>query len=324
MKWKVWLCAAVAVAILSGGALVIFNYVNAKPPRTEISTPESRKAGPFDGERAVAYVSAICDIGPRISGTAGMKKQQELLEKHFEKHGATVTYQKFEARQPSRDRDVSMANMIVTWHPKAERRLIICCHYDTRPIADEERRHDDWTKPFVSANDGASSVAFMMELAHHMKDLKLEVGVDFVIFDGEEYIYDKNKDKYFLGSEHFAAEFKKQKDGPKYLGGILLDLFAGKGAVYKVEPYSNLHAGPLVEDIWKQAESLGVSNFKFEYGPEAMDDHIALNKAGIPCIDIIDFSYEHWHKLSDTPDKCSAESMANVAKVILAWLPKVK
>src|SRR5262245_23860335 len=75
MKWKVWLCAAVAVAILSGGALVIFNYVNAKPPRTEISTPESRKAGPSDVDRAAACVSAIREIGPRCSATAGTKHE---------------------------------------------------------------------------------------------------------------------------------------------------------------------------------------------------------------------------------------------------------
>jgi glutaminyl-peptide cyclotransferase len=324
MSRRLWLFSGLGAAGLLGGALVIFNYVNAKPPRTEIGTPEARKAGAFDGERAVAYVASICEIGPRMSGSDGMKKQQELIQKHFEKHGATVTYQTFDARQPSRDAAVSMANMIVSWHPKADRRVIICGHYDTRPIADEERDRRDWNKPFVSANDGASSVAFMMELAHQMKDLKTEVGVDFVIFDGEEYIFDKNRDKYFLGSEHFAAEYKSQKNGPKYIAGILLDLFAGKGAVYPIEYNSALKAGPLVEDVWKLAESLGVTNFKFEYGPEVLDDHLALNKAGIPCIDIIDFSYEHWHKLSDTPDKCSAESMANVAKVLTAWMQKVK
>jgi glutaminyl-peptide cyclotransferase len=304
-----------------GVVLVYFNTLDAKE---DSGDPAARKTGPFDGDRAIAYLSSVCDLGSRMSGSEGMTRQQELLQKHFEKHGATVTLQKFDGKQPSRDKAVPMANMIVSWHPKSDRRVIICGHYDTRPIADQEPNFRDWNKPFASANDGTSSVAFMMELAHHMKDLKTEVGVDFVLFDAEEFIHDKNKDKYFLGSEHFAAEYKKAKDGPKYLAGILLDLFAGKGAVYRVEHNTALLAGPLMEDVWKLAAELGVKQFENAWGHEVLDDHIALNKAGIPCIDIIDFDYKHWHRLSDTPDKCSAESMANVAKVIMAWLQRVK
>ncbi len=208
-----------------------------------------------------AYISALCDLGTRISGSEGMTKQQEFLKRHFEKHGAKVTFQKFEGRQPSQAKPVPMANMIVSWHPDSKTRVMICGHYDTRPIADQESNVRNWTKPFASANDGTSSVAFMMELAHHMKDMKTEVGVDFVIFDGEEWIHDRNRDKFFLGSDHFAAEYKKAKDGPKYKAGILLDLFAGKGAVYPVEENSLVLAGGLVEDIWKLAAELGVKSF---------------------------------------------------------------
>ena len=324
MGRRIWLVSTVGILCLLAGVLVFMNYLGAKPPPAESDDPAARKAGPFDGERAVAYLSSICDLGSRISGSDGMAKQQELLQKHFEKHGAKVALQKFDGKQPSRDKAVPMANMIVTWHPESKTRVIICGHYDTRPIADQEPNVRNWTKPFASANDGTSSVGFMMELAHHMKELKTEIGVDFVIFDGEEFIHDRNRDKFFLGSEYFAAQYKKNKDGPKYKAGILLDLFAGKGAVYKVEHNSALLAGTLVEDVWKLADTLGVKNFVMEYGHEVLDDHIALNKAGIPCIDIIDFDYPHWHRLSDTPDKCSAVSMANVAKVIMAWLQKVK
>jgi len=150
------------------------------------------------------------------------------------------------------------------------------------------------------------------------------VGVDFVLFDAEEFIHDRNRDKFFLGSDHFAAEYKKAKDGPKYKGAILLDLFAGKGATFKVEHNSALLAGPLLEDVWKLAAELGVKQFENAWGWAVQDDHLALNRAGIPAIDIIDFGYPHWHRLSDTPDKCSAESMASVAKVIVAWLQHVK
>jgi len=324
MRHRTWLLATVGACALLGGGLIIFSHLHAKPEKKDPEDPKLRKAGAFDGDRALAYLSTICDLGPRISGSEGMAKQQEFLQKHFEKHGAKVVLQKFDGKQPSRDKAVPMANMIVTWHPESKTRVIICGHYDTRPIADQETNVRDWTKPFASANDGTSSVAFMMELAHHMKDLKTELGVDFVIFDGEEYIHDKNRDKFFLGSDHFAAEYKKAKTGPKYKAGILLDLFAGKGAEYRVEDNSRLLAGGLVEDVWKLAAELGVKSFVFEYGHHVLDDHIALNRVGIPCIDIIDFDYDHWHRLSDTPDKCSAVSMANVAKVIMAWLQKVK
>jgi hypothetical protein len=314
----------VGVFLVLGGVLVFFNYLDAKPEKKDSGDPAARKAGPFDGDRAIAYVSSICDLGSRVSGSEGMAKQQEFLQKHFEKHGAKVALQKFDGKQPSQRKAVPMANMIVSWHPEKKSRVLLCGHYDVRPLADEEPNVRDWTKPFASANDGTSSVAFMMELAHHMKDLKTEVGVDFVIFDGEEFIHDRNRDKFFLGSEHFAAEYKKDKDGPKYKAGILLDLFAGKGATYPVEENSRLYAGALVEDFWKLAADLGVKSFKWEQGPTVLDDHLALNRAGIPCIDIIDFDYPYWHRLSDTPDKCSAESMANVAKVLMAWLKTVK
>lgn len=324
MSRRTGLIATAGLLAIAGGALVFFHPLDAKPKKEDSGDPAARKAGNFDGDRALAHLTTICDLGPRISGTEAMAKQQELIQKHFEKHGATVTLQKFEGKQPSREKAAPMANMIVTWHPDKKNRVILSGHYDTRPIADQETNVRDWTKPFASANDGASTVAFFMEMATLMKDLKTEVGVDFVIFDGEEYMYDRNRDKFFLGSDYFAAQYLKAKDGPKYKAAINLDLFAGKGAVFPVEQNSALRAGPLVEDVWKTAEGLGVKAFKFEYGSEVLDDHIALNRAGIPAIDIIDFDYPHWHRLSDTPDKCSAESMATVAKVLMAWMQKVK
>lgn len=323
MSRRTGLITAAGVILLGGGAFVFFHPLDARP-KPEPTEPAARKAGPFDGERAVAYVSLLCDLGPRISGSEAMARQQELLRKHFEKCGATVTFQKFEGRQPSQPKPVPMANLIASWHPERKTRVIVSGHYDTRPIADQETNVRDWTRPFASANDGTSSAAFLMELAAHVKDLKTEVGIDLVLFDGEEWIHDRTRDKFFLGSEHFAAAYRKAKDGPKYRAAILLDLFGGKGATYPVEENSRLLAGPLAEDVWRLAADLGVKSFLWQRGPEVLDDHIALNRAGIPAIDIIDFDYPHWHRLSDTPDKISPVSMANVAKVIMAWLEKIR
>lgn len=322
MSRRTGLIATAGAVALVAGVLVLFRTLDAKP-KPEPTDPAARKAGPFDGDRALAYVTTLCDLGPRVSGSEGMVKQRELVQKHFEKHGATVTLQTFDGKQPSQAKAVPMANLIARWHPDRKTRVMVCGHYDTRPLADQETNVRDWTRPFASANDGTSSVAFLMELSQHLTDLKAEVGIDLVLFDGEEFIHDRQRDKFFLGSDHFAAEYKKAKDGPRYKAAVLLDLFAAKGATYPVEENSRLLAGPLAEDFWKLAAELGVKSFRWEQGPEVMDDHLALNRAGIPAIDIVDFDYPHWHRLSDTPDKLSPVSMANVAKVLMAWLERV-
>jgi glutaminyl-peptide cyclotransferase len=303
------------------------------PKKTEFAAGNQKEepaAAKFDGDRALKYLKQLCDIGPRISGTDGMKKQQELIEKHFKDLGATVTRQEFKAKQHSRKAETEMVNLVISWHPDKARRVLICSHYDTRPIADQEANRGNWNKPFTSANDGTSGVAFLMELGNHMKDLKTEFGVDFILFDGEEYVFETNPlgggDKYFFGSEHFADDYTKTKDKRKhrYDAGLLLDLFAGKDAQLKVELYSFDAAKPLVDQVWGVAKAVGAKSFKYERGYEVQDDHLALNRAGIPTIDLIDFDYPHWHKLTDTPDKVSGAQMAEVSKVITVWVQKIK
>jgi hypothetical protein len=286
----------------------------------------------FNAERAMGYLEAICDLGPRISGTDGMRKQQDLVKKHFEAQGAKVELQRFSARQRSQRQPVEMANLIASWHPERRRRVILCSHYDTRPIADQEEDRRKWTQPFLSANDGGSGVALLMELANHMKDLRVDVGVDFVLFDGEEYIFEPGSDKYFFGSEHFAQLHRQNRSGPRYLAAVLLDMIAGKDARFAVEQHSLVKAGPLVQEIWGIAAGLQCSAFQNRVGEGVQDDHLALNQAGIPAIDIIPevisvpsfhFQYPHWHRLSDVPANCSSESMAQVARVLSVWLQRV-
>jgi glutaminyl-peptide cyclotransferase len=277
----------------------------------------------IDGKRTMGYLEAICKIGPRISGTDGMKKQQELIKKHFDALDARVTFQKFEARQRSVRKPVAMANMIISYHPDRKRRVILCSHYDTRPIADQEDDVRMWKRPFVSANDGGSGVALLMELGNHMKDIKTEVGVDFVIFDGEEYVFDRD-DVYFFGSKHFAKEYGKIKK-KKYTAAILLDMVAGKNARFPIEQNSWLKASKLVREVWGIAGELKCDVFRDGFSKTAVeDDHIPLNDGGIPAIDIIDFDYPHWHLLSDVPKNCSAEPMEQVARVLSVWLQRQK
>ncbi len=278
----------------------------------------------IDGKRAMGYLKAICDIGPRMSGTKGMKQQQDLLREHFTKLGGKVTMQEFLTRQESRANPVKMANMIVSWYPDRKRRVIICSHYDTRPIADQEPDPRKWRETFVSANDGGSGVALLMELGHHMKDLKTGVGVDFVFFDGEEFIFDPNRDKYFLGSQHFAKTWRNQPNRPQYLAAVLLDMIAGKNPRFPAEGYSFARARPLVLEIWRIAAQQNCHAFQQRVGDHVRDDHLALQQAGIPAIDIIDFSYPHWHRLSDTPANCSEVGMDQVSRVLTVWLKRLQ
>jgi hypothetical protein len=330
---------AVASVLLLGWLLIMHTVgTNAEPPakppeppakpRDQFAADRAPAAQPvaFDGRRALDYVRELCKIGPRISGSDGMKKQQELLKAHFEKNGAKVEFQRFTARQASRPKPVELANIIIIWHPDRNRRVLLCSHYDTRPKADQEPDPRRWDEPFVSANDGTSGVALFMELAHHMKQLPTEVGVDFGLFDGEEYVFDgpQGKDRYFLGSEHFADDYKRRPPAHQYAGAVLLDLFAGKHPSYPVEQNSGFLARGLTEEVWRIAAEQGVTAFKNQWGPAVNDDHLALNRAGIPAVDIIDFDYPHWHRLSDLPEQCSAESLANMAKVLTAWVQRAR
>jgi glutaminyl-peptide cyclotransferase len=281
----------------------------------------------FDGKRALKYLEKICEIGPRISGTKSMRTQQELIKKHFEDLGAKVVFQNFEATQNSVRGKTPMSNIIVSFQPDKKKRVILCSHYDTRPIADREEDPLDWKKPFVSANDGGSGVALLMELGNHMKDLKTNVGVDFVFFDGEEFIYKTdgpNKDRYFIGSQHFAQTWRQSKNHCEYSAAILLDMIASADLNLYLEHHSWNRFPDLCREVWTIAKEQNCKAFQPRVKHEVLDDHLSLQAVGIPAIDLIDFDYVHWHKLTDTPANCSADNMEQVAKVLSVWLQRTK
>jgi glutaminyl-peptide cyclotransferase len=286
---------------------------------------------PFGGDRAYQYLKDICAIGPRVSGTEGMARQQAYLKSHFEKLGGRVTLQEFNARHPQTGQDVHLANLIVQWHPDRKDRVLLCAHYDTRPFPDQDPV--DRRGQFVGANDGASGTALLCELANMMPELKTKVGVDFVLFDGEELVYDGNRDPYFLGSEHFAREYIASPPAYRYRAGVLLDMVgdAQLQLLREVNSMRTPQQKQIVNDIWGIARDLGVREFLFGQGHEVRDDHLALNEiAKIPTIDIIDFDYpvargvSYWHTTQDVPEKCSPLSLAKVGWVLKTWLERLK
>lgn len=280
----------------------------------------------LDDKRAKTYLDQICKIGRRISGTEGMAKQQKLLADHFREHGAEVNLQQFDLPHPQTGKPTRFANMIVTWHPKATKRILIACHYDTRPFPDQDRRNPKGL--FIGANDGASGVALMMEMAHHMKNAKTKYGVDFVLFDGEELIYpDPNRPdwndmkNYFLGSTHFAKQYRDHPPKHRYVAGVLVDMVAGRNLKIFMERNSLKMAPEVTRSIWKVAASLRVREFIRREKHDVNDDHIPLNMiAKIPTCDLIDFDYPHWHTTRDVPAKCSGRSLEKVGRVLMKWI----
>lgn len=293
-------------------------------------THDQRKAGaadsnrleqiPFNGARAYENLKQICALGSRVSGSDGMRAQQKLLIEHFQSLGGQTKLQEFRVRHPLDGSAVPMANLIVEWHRDRKERILLCAHYDTRPFPD--RDPIDPRGLFVGANDGGSGAALLMELAREMPQLAGRYGVDFVLFDGEELIY-SDQDQYFLGSEHFAQAYVADPPAHRYRWGVLLDMIGD--ANLQLYQERNSMSWPetrtLVHDIWTTARRLGVREFIFRQQHEVRDDHLPLNNiAKIPTCDIIDFDYPHWHTRADTPERCSALSLAKVGWVLQEWL----
>lgn len=322
-RWSpVDLVRPVVVGALIGGMVAAAAVARAAP--ADAAAPSS---GPIDGRRAYGYLKALCALGPRPSGSAGMGKQRALVVRHFERLGGQVHLQRFRAPDPRGGAAVSMANIVCHWHPNRQQRILLCAHYDTRPRPDRDpnpvrRRHG----VFVGANDGASGVALLMELAHHLPDLDSPYGVDLVLFDGEEYVFDE-ADPYFLGSQWFASRYARKPPPYQYRWGILLDMVGDADLQLFQERHSVEWSDtrPLVLELWATAQRLGIREFIPRRKFRIRDDHLHLhNIAKIPTCDIIDFDYPYWHTEADTPNKCSARSLAKVGRVVWEWLTTVR
>jgi len=173
------------------------------------------KPAAVDGARALGYLKKICDIGPRPAGSEANTRQRVMVAELWKVNGLTVTEQPFTAIDPVSRESKNLVNLIGSWKPERTKRVVIGAHYDTRPFPDEEPDLNKRRGRFIGANDGASGVALLMELSHHLPKMETEWGVDFVLFDGEELVYGRNGD-YFLGSRHFARKYLADKKTRKW------------------------------------------------------------------------------------------------------------
>jgi hypothetical protein len=320
LRFLLWGLPLVGIAL---GLLSPWWYDSRPAEEPDPVAEAALQPAPIQGDRAYAYLQQICALGPRPAGSEANTKQRKMVADHFAKLGGVVREQPFTAPHPLTGQPVAMANLIGSWYPERTDRVLICAHYDTRPHPDEEPTREGYNQPFLGANDGASGVALLMEIAHHLKDLPIQRGVDLVLLDGEELVYGRTGE-YFLGSKAFAKAYAQGRRSGKvkyrYSAGILLDMVGGRELTIEREPYSVKLAPRLVEEVWRVAEQIGARSFRREYGREVLDDHLPLNDGGIPTIDLIDFDYPHWHLASDRPEQCSGASLAEVGRVVTAWL----
>ncbi len=302
----------------------------------EANSAMAATPAPIDGKRAFRYLEQICEIGPRIAGSEANARQRKMVADHFKAMGATLHEQPFSTPHPltrpgERVNMVKMVNLIGSWHRERTERVVVAAHYDTRPHPDEETDPNRLELPFLGANDCASGVALLMEIAHHLNDMDTPWGVDLVILDGEELVYGRHPNtqgEYFLGSKEFARVYvedvEARRSRSRYAAGLVLDMVGGSKLQISQEPNSLNLAANLVRDVWAVARQLDAKGFKFRVGREVLDDHLALNNASIPTIDLIDFDYPYWHKADDLPKNCSADSLAEVGRVVTAWLAQPK
>ncbi len=267
----------------------------------------------FDEIRAFEYLKKQCSFGPRSPGSSGHRKCLRFFIEELQKSADAVVEQPFLHTDFRNQKTHTLTNIIASFGKQGER-ILLCAHWDTRPWADFDPDPGNRDEPILGANDGASGVAVLLEIARILKQCPPPRGVDIVLFDGEDAGLEGQNDTWCQGSRYFAQN-KGYDYNPRC--GILIDMIGDKDLYLPVEGNSQKYAPELVDRVWTKAEEVGLSAFDRSVGFEMTDDHLELLKVGIPAIDIIDFDYPYWHTLQDTEDKCSPESLGIVGTLLL-------
>lgn len=271
----------------------------------------------FSADSAYAYVKAQVDFGPRNPGSIGHANALAYMTDELRRYsGGQVFVQRFQTE--GYNETLSLANVIAAFNPSAETRIMLCAHWDTRPRADQDSNPSDVGQPILGANDGASGVGVLLELARIFADNPPPIGVDIVFFDGEDYGVESDLGKYFLGSRHWSANPPVAGYMPRF--AILLDMVGGVNPRFPKEGFSMNYAAPVVEQVWSIASELGhSSSFLSETSQPVADDHMILNQNyGLPTINIIHYPFpEYWHTSGDTMDNIRPETLQAVGDVLL-------
>lgn len=278
----------------------------------------------FNEDSAYAYVQRQVDFGPRVPNSKAHAACADYLMSEFKKYTASVMMQKGTVRTYD-GVNLDMKNIIASFNPENRQRVLLFAHWDTRPWADHgtERR----TEPNLGADDGASGVAVLLEIARQFSIQSPAVGVDIILFDAEDWGKSgggpESEDSYCLGAQYWT----KNLHVPGYMAdyGILLDMVGGRNSKFRMEGNSKQFASFVVEKVWKTGVNLGFSDyFIFQDGGWITDDHVYVNRINIPSIDIIasDASSstgfpKHWHTHEDNMDVIDKRTLKAVGQTVM-------
>lgn len=297
---------------------------------TEVKTVS---APDFNADSAFAYVAAQVAFGPRVPNTDAHRRGGDYLIAMLKAFGCEVTVQSFTATTYD-NLKLNARNIIGSINPQATKRIVLASHWDSRPFADQDSATIARNKPVMGANDGASGVGILLELARSIQKAgtKPNVGIDLIFFDAEDWgNSEQAKDEYSgfcLGSQYWAAN--KHKPGYSAYYGVLLDMVGAKGATFLKEGYSMQYAPTVVNKVWETASRMGYNQFFVdtgESGPSITDDHLPVNRvAKIPMIDIIHLKvstgsfFEDWHTTGDGMENIDRSTLKAVGQVLLQTL----
>ena len=335
-KMKIIWGAVVAAAVI-GGAYSYKNAHQVSPDVQEVEEAEKlNPVGPtFNADSALAFCEVQCDFGPRIMNSEAHEKCGKWIVEKFRQFGCEVETQKTDLKGYD-GTILKNTNIIAHYNPKATTRILLCAHWDSRPWADNDPDSANWRKPVMAANDGASGVGVMLEIARLLqadKKLNAQIGVDFVCFDAEDWgtpqwadVQDQG-DSWALGAQYWS-ENKSADYQPRY--GILLDMVGGQGAQFYREGMSMQYASSIVKKVWRAARQAGYGSFfPNSDGGMITDDHIPVNqKAKIPTIDIIPYYPDcqqssfgpTWHTVSDDMAHLDKNTLKAVGQTIIQVL----
>jgi Zn-dependent M28 family amino/carboxypeptidase len=292
----------------------------------------------FNADSAYFFIQKQVDFGPRIPNSPSHRKAGDYFIEQFKKYGAIVTTQDFVATTFDNQR-LNLRNVIASFNPDKQKRILLAAHWDTRPFADKDAHAPD--KAFDGANDGGSGVGILLEIARVISTGgPPDVGIDMILFDGEDWgddggtwgrKFDAKQAKkipegfvewWCLGSQYWSKN--KHKGNYSAYFGILLDMTGGKNAQFAKEGYSKEYAPNVVDKIWKAASAQGFSHiFINQHIGGVTDDHVFVNEfAKIPMVNIISFDPssgfgDFHHTQQDNMDIISKETLEAVGKTVL-------
>ena len=307
---------------------------------TKKSQGEEQKAVSiaFCADSAYAFCAAQCQYGPRTMNSVAHEECGQWIAEKFRQYGFDVELQRADLK--GYDGTILKSTNIIAKSQKPEAksqkpRILICAHWDSRPWADNDPDSANWRKPVMAANDGASGVAVMLEIARLLQQNdSASVAVDFVCFDAEDWgtpqwENDSDGDSWALGAQYWAANCPKQIAN-SYQYGILLDMVGGQSARFYQEYFSMKYARNIVEKVWQAASAAGYgSYFPAKDGGGVTDDHLPVNeKAGIPCIDIINHYPDceqsnfgpTWHTINDDMQHIDKNTLQAVGQTLIQLL----